>query len=194
MLLFCNKSCSIPLFVLKQNMQTVWMKLYLISGLVRLATPLAKIKYANEPKKKATKVRFLRIFVQFWGWPELLTNFVLDRLKPKNICMSKDYASRLLTIFRHVKFSLKKKKKDRSSLHWQVTTARPNCSNRKPAKPTCILTFHRKFINSILYEFELRFFLMQLGAQKPHSEMFSTNHNDETTFLHLRKAFRPITM
>ena len=25
-------------------------------------------------------------------------------------------------------------------------------------------------------------FLMQLGAREPHSEMFSTNHNDETTF------------
>ena len=28
------------------------MKLYLISGLMRLVRPLAKIKYANEPRKK----------------------------------------------------------------------------------------------------------------------------------------------
>ena len=27
---------------------------------------------------------------------------------------------------------------------------------------------------------------MQLGARKPHSEMFSTNDNDKTTFLHVR--------
>ena len=35
---------------------------------------------------------------------------------------------------------------------------------------------------------------MQFDARKPNSEMFSTNHNDETTFSQVRKAFRSITV
>ena len=35
---------------------------------------------------------------------------------------------------------------------------------------------------------------MQLGARKPHLEMFSYNHNDITTFSHVRKTFHSITM